>query len=719
MSNSRLRTLAYWTALPSFGLLVGACTTTPAEGDKPTTEVEAGVSDAAGSETASSDQSNPAPTTPTPNPPATPDPSQSSAPDHTEPQAPNGNPPSATVFPVGLAVESLLSRQRADAPNVALLQWQDPNGNELTAAEQIQRALMAQSADDCAVILPPLAPPPNPSCYGPALNYGNHPDGVCEPPPENSATCKLPSGDLGIWNATEGDSPEACTAAKFNADVNAVGLRVDLALVIAASAVCTLVADGQALPAPGETAETATALATALSRHQPDIEVVSATIENASNADGETLIYSVESIHNGHTIRYVLEHHGSAAGAYSGKLWGSVTQNGNQPPPPNPELQAYVVVDAGEAPPVPPSDASAPPPCEGPDCPPPCQGDYCPPPPECGDGGVCLPPLPCEGPNCPPPPCQGENCPPPPPSPPPGDAGMAPPPCEGPDCPSPPQCGDGGVCPPLLPCEGLDCPPAPCQGENCPPPCAGENCPPVCQGPNCPAPCEGPECPTGPGGEPAGGDAELFSVSYELTSDKHLRTRMLTKNGAVAGAEAFTEDGDLAPTGAWNRSMSLTVLDVDAESRVGKGAYLWQAGPFDDRTRVFNVFTEASDEGDKTGCGFFGFGSPFGETLPNLGIENFICNWAGPSNDHVGNAHTAQKQCMALSEYGVWEPTVSHIAYAPSNSCGSNDAAFAGGPDGSDSSQWTPFAEASDLVDLTVDADYASGFGAGPSGPAH
>jgi hypothetical protein len=191
---------------------------------------------------------------------------------------------------------------------------------------------------------------------------------------------------------------------------------------------------------------------------------------------------------------------------------------------------------------------------------------------------------------------------------------------------------------------------------------------------------------------------------------------MLTKNGAQGGDEAFTNDGNLSPTGAWSRSMSLTVLDVDRTTNTGKGAYLWQAGPFDNRTRVFNVFTRVADDGNKNGCGFFGFGAPFGETLPAVGIENFICNWAGPGNNHDGIESFAQKQCMSPNAYGIWEPTLSLIAYAPSNSCGSDDSSFAGGSGTADS--WSPFSTMSDLVDLNSDLDYADGFGGGPVAPA-
>jgi hypothetical protein len=216
----------------------------------------------------------------------------------------------------------------------------------------------------------------------------------------------------------------------------------------------------------------------------------------------------------------------------------------------------------------------------------------------------------------------------------------------------------------------------------------------------------------------AGGNADVFAIHYELTADNQLRTRMLSRGGAAGGAAAFTEDGDLAPAGGWNSSMSLSLLDVDRATGTGKGAYLWQAGPNDGRTRVFNVFTSASASGDLTGCGFFGFGQPFSSELPPVSIENFICNWAGPGNQHSGVTAVAQKQCMATDNFGLWAPTESLIAYSPQNSCANSSADFRGGLSGSNQADWTAFPSESELVSLTTDDDYVTHFGEGPVAPA-
>lgn len=71
-------------------------------------------------------------------------------------------------------------------------------------------------------------------CYGPALNYSEHPDGS----PGNNG--QLPPGDLGIWRETMPDTDadgvsEACAAAQLNAQLAAVENRTTMALAVLAA----------------------------------------------------------------------------------------------------------------------------------------------------------------------------------------------------------------------------------------------------------------------------------------------------------------------------------------------------------------------------------------------------------------------------------------------------------------------------------------------------
>jgi hypothetical protein len=585
---------------------------------------------------------------------ATPSSSPSASMDVVPPSLPEG---AAQSFPVGLEVRSLLAAQDVAAPLSLRLLAGPGVGPSIEA--QIATALAGTTEADCAVQLPSQQPMGSPPCYGPSIEFENHPDGQCNNVP-NSAHCGLPGGDLGLWQATD-TSRQACTAAKLNVDIDAVGNRVHSALLIAASAACSLRVAGTAMPEAGASADATAGLQVALQNFQPDVQVRSATISNES-ATGEEprYLYTIDASLAQRSWKFFLRHTpgDQDAGTYSGRLWGeSSLLTGAEPQPFDGGVALNLVgLDGGQ-----------------------------------GDAGFSEPPDSGSIVNCPPGtmPAPSGNLPPPPsnqppPPPPPGDAGPLPPP--------------GCVYNP--PPNGTNPPPP--NGTNPPPP-NGTNQPPP-QGTNLPP-------------APQGGDADVFAVHYELTAENRLRTRMLSKGGAVGGAEAFTEDGDLSADGGWDRSMSLSLLDVDKTTGTGKGAYLWQAGPNDDRTRVFNVFTEASASGDLSGCGFFGFGEAFTNDLPKLQIENFICNWAGPNNDHDGVWATAQKQCMAVDSFGLWAPTESHIAYSPQNSCANGDPDFKGGLSGSDAASWTAFAGDSELVSLEEDTDYVTRFGDGPIAP--
>ena len=66
------------------------------------------------------------------------------------------------------------------------------------------------------------------SCYGPALYYKNHKNyagatspGTCTV--SGAANGCLPTGDLGLWSATNGSNGEACAAAKMNSKMFSTG----------------------------------------------------------------------------------------------------------------------------------------------------------------------------------------------------------------------------------------------------------------------------------------------------------------------------------------------------------------------------------------------------------------------------------------------------------------------------------------------------------------
>lgn len=210
----------------------------------------------------------------------------------------------------------------------------------------------------------------------------------------------------------------------------------------------------------------------------------------------------------------------------------------------------------------------------------------------------------------------------------------------------------------------------------------------------------------------------VFSVDFQAPTATDLRYDMLAANFATDDPDTLDDAGHVNNQGDWLASMTDTKIQIDPTTGLGKGAYLWQAGRNDANSRVFNVFTQAS--GGTTGCGFFGYGEPFGEaTLPSTGITTFICNWNGPDPDVDDNPNRSQKQCMSQSISGgetTWVVTSSNITYSPELNCLSPDPTFIGGTFGANPSTWTSFPTTQNLVNLTTDSDYAT-YGAGPASP--
>lgn len=70
----------------------------------------------------------------------------------------------------------------------------------------------------------------NANCYGPSLNYSNHPDGALP------NTGQLPGGDLGIWqdNVNNDSTDTACSAAQLNLKMRAAKRSVHTALLLLA-----------------------------------------------------------------------------------------------------------------------------------------------------------------------------------------------------------------------------------------------------------------------------------------------------------------------------------------------------------------------------------------------------------------------------------------------------------------------------------------------------
>ena len=117
----------------------------------------------------------------------------------------------------------------------------DPAGSDGVSKREALAALIS-TANECTFTL--NMPTVNePDCYGPRVNYAGHPGGT-------PSSGKLPVGDTGIWNPTEG-ATEACAAAQMNALVDKVARKVDNMISMFGSMACLGRKAGISLPAIG------------------------------------------------------------------------------------------------------------------------------------------------------------------------------------------------------------------------------------------------------------------------------------------------------------------------------------------------------------------------------------------------------------------------------------------------------------------------------------
>jgi hypothetical protein len=104
---------------------------------------------------------------------------------------------------------------------------------EVLASEVIERDGLAA----CLRALPPPPPVRDPVCYGPQMDYTNHPNSA-----GGTQSGQLPSGDLGIWLDTEptqsGPGTAPCAAVKMNELISKAIHNIDMATGSIAMMVC-------------------------------------------------------------------------------------------------------------------------------------------------------------------------------------------------------------------------------------------------------------------------------------------------------------------------------------------------------------------------------------------------------------------------------------------------------------------------------------------------
>lgn len=152
-----------------------------------------------------------------------------------------------------------------------------------------------------------LAKPSRAECYGPTMNYSDHPDGTIP----NSG--QLPSGDMGIWNETEATG-EACAAAELNSQMEGVSFQTTAAMTSVAAMVCTANVNGAWPPAAGASIDLTT-LATPISA--PNVVFNTATI--TLDSTGNVWVYDLDFVYTDptlipHDITVQLSHEDTSTG---------------------------------------------------------------------------------------------------------------------------------------------------------------------------------------------------------------------------------------------------------------------------------------------------------------------------------------------------------------------------------------------------------------------
>lgn len=224
----------------------------------------------------------------------------------------------AGTFPRGLAIASPVGVQ--DNSSVAALRIGravtgfGANSDYMAAIDDIEAVLdgTASFADTFDAQLF-LSRPTLTNCFGPTLDYSDHPDG-------GSGSGNLPSGDLGIWKDTD-DSGNACAAAQLDSQMAGVSARGVQALVVLAGMVNAANTAGVALPTAGTSIDLTDEM-NALS--VANVGFSTATL--ALDGDGETWSYQVSFTYtdpefNAHDISITMKHDpGVDANHYEGVL---------------------------------------------------------------------------------------------------------------------------------------------------------------------------------------------------------------------------------------------------------------------------------------------------------------------------------------------------------------------------------------------------------------
>lgn len=207
------------------------------------------------------------------------------------------------TFPSSLAVTSPLE---LSSSSPAALVLKGTIASYGSATDDIEAILNGTSTADCdfdAALF--LATETNALCYGPSIEYEDHPDYAGAPPPAPQEDGTLPIGDLGIWQEIEPDgSSEACAAAQLNARMNGISNKANAALQSMASLVC--VANNNGLdPSPtNSTLDLTTEMNDMATTSGLSIVFGTASITHSDSSGRDEFTYAIEMTYTSGTDSY-------------------------------------------------------------------------------------------------------------------------------------------------------------------------------------------------------------------------------------------------------------------------------------------------------------------------------------------------------------------------------------------------------------------------------
>lgn len=202
----------------------------------------------------------------------------------------------------------------------------DPSADFDTKEQIFTQVASAKKASSCKVTIPDFTTSvTEPTCYGPQLDYVGHLDFVSG----GNESGQLPSGDLGIWSATESNGT-ACSAAKMNNEITKVSYKVDAALMVVASINCVINTTSLTLPNENESIDIRTELQDALSENNNGISFSVATVERLADIRNlPVYLYTLEFNQNSSLVNLYIQHHAtnSTYTNYIGKIWANFAGN--------------------------------------------------------------------------------------------------------------------------------------------------------------------------------------------------------------------------------------------------------------------------------------------------------------------------------------------------------------------------------------------------------